>query len=80
MENGILFMEVINISQSLLDKYSISRLENGTLLWTRNDMPVIYKEGDWVPAKGVTVGEANDSVPLTEEEIAALISDGILSQ
>ena len=57
----------------------ISRLLDGTLLRVSEDSGVETWDGsNWAADDSVTVGDASASKPLTEAEIAELVSEGIL--
>ena len=56
----------------------LSRLLDGTLYRLSDGISEVFVDGKWVPAKGVTAGDVSASKPLTEAEIADLVSEGIL--
>ncbi len=58
----------------------ISRLLDGTLLRVSEDGGAETWDGsNWVPNDSVSLSDASASKPLTEAEIAELVSEGILS-
>ena len=57
----------------------LSRLLDGTLLRVSEDGEAETWDGsNWVPDDSVTLSDASASKPLTETEIAELVSEGIL--
>lgn len=66
----------LHVRRSLL----VSRLFDGRLCWLRHSdgMALVFEDGSWVPAKGLTVGAVTESKPLSNEDISELISQGIL--
>ncbi len=57
----------------------LSRLLDGTLLRVSEEgVAETWDGSNWVPDDSVTLGDASASKPLTEAEIAELVSEGIL--
>lgn len=53
-------------------------MPNGRILRQTEERPEVFEDGSWVPAEGVTVGAAIESLPLLDSEIQALVDAGIL--